>query len=154
LVRVQATIATATYFASDCSTVADLSCGDAAIVNSLSTIPNRFLGDYARGYAYSGPIEKTINEIPKVDLFICSETIEHLDDPDTVLRQIRQKTKYLVLSTPNGETSDSNPEHYWGWDNEEVAEMLSRAEFDPVIYQEVNFYEPQNIYNYQIWGAK
>ena len=153
IVRVQATIATARYFEKWSDTVADLSCGDETIINALD-ISTKYSGDYAPGYEYVGPIEKTIDEIPSVDLFICSETLEHLDDPDFVLRKIRQTTNFLVLSTPNGEDNDSNPEHYWGWNNEDVKAMLVQAGFEPVIYQELNFFEPQNIYNYQIWGCK
>lgn len=135
--------------------MADLSCGDATIAKSLNMEDDViYLGDYGLGYEFQGPLEKTINEIPDVDLYICSETIEHLDDPDLALRMIRDKTKYLVLSTPNGEDHDGNPEHYWGWNQDDVYDMLTSAGFEPVIYQELNFFEPHNIYNYQIWGCR
>jgi hypothetical protein len=151
-IRVNTTIATAKWF-EDANSVADLSCGDAAIVNALD-IETKFLGDYAPGYEYTGPLEETIEKIPDVDLYICSETIEHLDDPLAGLRQIRAKTKYLVLSTPNGEDNDDNPEHYWGWDDDGVRSMLLTAGFNPVVYQELNFTQPQYCYNYQIWGCE
>ena len=151
-IRVETTIATARWF-EDVSSVADLSCGDATIVNALD-VPTKILGDYAPGYEYTGPLEKNLDEIPNVDLYICSETLEHVDDPAAVLNKIRSKTRYLVLSTPNGEDNDDNPEHYWGWDNTDLRWLLTDAGFDPVVYQELNFYEPQFIYNYQIWGCK
>lgn len=131
-------------------TVSDLSCGDAAIANALTE--TAVLGDYAPGYTYQGPIERTIDEIPPVDLFICSETIEHLDDPDMVLRKIRAKARCLVLSTPEGETGDSNPEHYWGWTSPDVEEMLRAAGFTPVVHNVLGLRE--TVYDYQIWGCR
>ncbi len=151
-IRVETTIATARWF-EDAQSVADLSCGDATIVKALG-LPTQFLGDYAPGYEFTGPLEETINHIPDVDLYICSETLEHVDNPGLVLSKIRKKAKYLVLSTPNGEDNDANPEHYWGWDNAGIEYLLQNAGFEPVVYQELNFSEPQFIYNYQIWGCK
>lgn len=110
----------------ECTSVADLSCGDGWIVDLLD-LPETYKGDFAPGYEYTGPIEKTIDEIPDVDLFICSETIEHLDDPDAVLGKIANRAKRLVLSTPIGEADDSNPEHYWGWNVDDVKAMLHDA---------------------------
>jgi hypothetical protein len=149
--RVESTIALAKWF--NANSVADLSCGDGVIIDSLDAAI-KIKGDYAPGYEFTGPIEQTITQIPNVELFILSETLEHLDDPDAVLRQIRQKTKYLVLSTPNGETDTENPQHYWGWNNADVKEMLQEAGFKPVIYQSLEFFEDPYTYNYQIWGCK
>ena len=82
------------------------------------------------------PIEKTIDSIGlnTVDMWVCSETIEHLDDPDSVLAEIRNRTKWLLLSTPDGETAASNnPEHIWSWDAEMVVAMLSDAGFKTLV---------------------
>ena len=87
--RVQMTIAFATWF-KDVQTVADLSAGDAVIINSIPAT-TRYIGDFAPGYEFTGAIDETIDLIPKVDLFICSETIEHLDDPEATLAKIRAK---------------------------------------------------------------
>lgn len=131
--------------------VADLSCGDAAIAQTLavSGLYDLYLGDYASGYEFHGSIEETINEIPQVGLFVCCETLEHLDDPDAILRQIRLKADMLLLSTPNC-PQDENPEHYWAWDAEEVKTMLMSAGWHPVLYDEVI---PDEGYIYQIWGC-
>ena len=115
------------------NSIADLSAGDATIINSLEA-EKKYYGDYAPGYELTGKIDDTIKDIPDVDLFICSETLEHLNDPDTTLKAIRAKTKYLFISTPKGETGTNNVEHYWGWDDEGVKEMLINAGFDPVVY--------------------
>ena len=131
--------------------IADLSAGDATIIKSLES-DKKYIGDFAPGYEITGAIETTINEIPKVDLFICSETLEHLDNPDAVLAAIREKTNYLFVSTPNGESNTLNPEHYWGWDSEDMKEMLIKAGFEPQIFHLLKFENYD--YDYQMWVCK
>lgn len=151
-IRVNTTIATAKWF-EDADSVADLSCGDAAIVNALD-IDTKILGDYAAGYEYTGPLEDNLELIPDVDLYICSETLEHVDRPPDVLKQIRAKSRYLVLTTPDGEMTDENPEHYWGWDNYGIQQILTGAGWVPVVFQSLKFNDPQYIYDFQIWGCE
>jgi hypothetical protein len=131
--------------------IADLSAGDATIIKSLES-DKKYIGDFAPGYEITGAIETTINQIPKVDLFICSETLEHLDNPDAVLAAIREKTNYLFVSTPNGESNTLNPEHYWGWDSEDMKEMLIKAGFEPQIFHLLKFENYD--YDYQMWVCK
>lgn len=132
--------------------VADLSCGDAAIVHSLN-FDESHLGDFAPGWQYTGPIEKTIHQIPNVAMFVCSETIEHLDDPDEVLYQIGQKADSLIVSTPIGETADvGNVEHYWGWDTVDVVDMLENAGWDVVVSNVLEL--PGWTYDYQIHACR
>lgn len=132
---------------------ADLSCGNAAIAKALP-VQYRYLGDYAPGYAHQGPIEETIDEIPKVDMFICSETIEHLDDPRLVLEAIRKKSRSLLLSTPIDAWDDSNPEHLWAWSREDVENLLADAGWTPWMFMSVDSTVNDNAYNYGIWAAK
>src|SRR5690348_2978023 len=77
------------------TSVADLSCGSATIARAFDA-PVCILGDVAPGYDYTGPLEQTLEEIPHVQLYVCTETLEHLDDPDKVLKQIRAKADALV----------------------------------------------------------
>lgn len=127
---------------------ADLACGDGAILRGLP-VDNVILGDFAPGYEFTGPIEQTVELIPPVDVFVCCETLEHLDDPAAVLRQIRAKTRYLLLSTPVNAWDDDNPEHYWAWSSGGVAGLLLAAGFDTLSYQPV--FGP--VYQFGIWGA-
>ena len=150
--RVRSTIALAGWF-DNCQSVADLSCGDGTIIDALD-IPVKYKGDYAPGYDLCGSIDETIDLIPKVDLFILSETIEHLVDPDATLAKIRAKTRYLVLSTPNGEDNAGNVEHYWGWDDKEIRGMLHSAGFIPVVYSSLEFADAGYVYDYQLWGCQ
>jgi hypothetical protein len=159
-VRVDVTTAIAGHFLRAGGTVADLSCGDAAIARRLeaSHSARLILGDYAAGdgYDYHGPIEQTISKLrwKEADLFICSETLEHLDDPDAVLGQIRQKTDQLILTTPDGETDDANPEHVWGWDADGVRELLAAAQFTPLVHTTLDLRPAGFVYAFQIWACR
>lgn len=133
---------------------ADLSCGDATILKSLD-IEKTYLGDFAPGYEFQGPIEQTIDEIPHVELFVCSETLEHLDDPDLVLGKIREKTDTLFISTPISESlGSSNLEHYWSWAPEDIEQMVTEAGFEVVRYEALIFPQPEYVYDYQLWVVK
>lgn len=130
------------------NTVADLSAGDGAIINALP-YDNKILGDFYPAFKYCGKIEDTVEQIDPVDLFILSETLEHLDNPGDVLKQIRKKTKYLLLSTPQNNWDDENPEHYWAWDKEGVEELLKEADFEPIAFMSEKLW-----YIHQYWIAK
>ena len=151
IIRVQKSIELLKEY-STYNSIADLSAGDATIINSLDA-QQKYIGDYAPGYDLTGHIDDTLKDIPDVDLFICSETLEHLDDPDNTLKAIRAKTKYLFISTPKGENNNYNPEHYWGWDDEDVKEMLLNAGFDPVVYFLLELKKDYH-YDYQMWICK
>ncbi len=133
------------------TSVADLSCGDATIARSLGA-DTVVLGDYAPGYDHHGPIEVTIHRIPTVDLFVCSETLEHVDDPDLVLAAIRAKTKRLVLSTPVDCWGDANVEHYWAWSAEHVEGMLRTAGFDVDVFTRLDM-RRWSPYAFGIWAC-
>lgn len=151
--RVDATIALAKWLIGDAThAVADLSCGNGAILRAIPATV-RVFGDFAPGYEHTGPIEDTIRQIPGVDLFVCSETIEHLDDPDKVLKLIRQKTNALVLSTPVDAWDDGNEQHYWAWSREGVEEMLTAAGFKAATFMALDFRPMGLPYCFGIWGV-
>lgn len=133
-------------------TIADLSCGNGAIAEALALDDTILvLGDLAT----TGPIEEQLLELAHVDLFICSETLEHLDDPFTVLAEIRKRADRLLLSTPVRCWGDGNPEHLFAWDREGVEAMLSESGWDPVAYEECDgtVYSPAS-YIFGIWVAR
>lgn len=152
-IRVAVTVQIAHALTGAVDAVADLSCGDAAIVRTLRA-KRKYLGDYASGYEFTGPIEQTVWNIPHVDLFVCSETLEHVDDPGKVLAGIRMKSDALVLSTPVDAWGDTNPEHYWAWDRTEVEGMLVDAGFRIVIYNELDCRPGGGEYAFGIWGVR
>ncbi len=127
-------------------TVADLSMGDGAITKALTNVTIQ--------HARDGDIEHDVLEIDPVDLFICTETIEHLRAPWTVLEAIARKTKWLVLSTPLDESpEDGNWEHYWSFTEDDVATLLWQSGFRG---NRVLFLIKQEgwVYTYQLWTAE
>lgn len=131
---------------------ADLSCGDGAIVSALDVTGQTFLGDFAPGYPLTGHLEETLPQIPRVSMYICSETLEHLDDPDRMLKMIREKADLLVLSTPVDCWKDVNPEHYWAWSREAVEQMMQEAGWTPDVYMELDL-RMNGPYAFGIWGC-
>lgn len=133
--------------------VGDLSCGNGEIARSL--LGRRVvLGDFAPGYAITGPLEQTLPAMPAVDGYICSETLEHVDEPALVLRLVRAKTDTLILSTPLEAWDDINTEHYWAWDRAGVESVLASAGWLPEAFASVDsrvFGEP---YLYGIWVCR
>lgn len=128
--------------------VADLSCGDGAIVNR-STHPWDL--KVLRDLATTGlPVEEQINLLAPVDVFVCSETLEHVQDPDALLAAIRPKARGLLLTTPHGESDDTNPEHYWGWDSQDLDGMLAAAGWGE---RAMELFTPRapSPYVFQIW---
>jgi hypothetical protein len=127
--------------------IADLSCGDAAIARGVAAAFSDdelrlkvILGDYAHGYPLQGPISDTIRNmtVDVVDLFVCCETAEHVDNPDGLLATIRKHAKSLLFSTPIDNWNDENPEHLWSWAWNDVQNMLNAAGFFPTGYRELD----------------
>ena len=152
-VRVAVTAAFAAKVAGRVQRAADLSCGDGAILAAVDAA-ERFFGDLAPGWPITGPVEQTIEQIPPVDAFVCCETIEHLDNPDVVVKAIRGRARGLVLSTPVGAWHDRNPEHYWAWDRGAVEDMLTDSGFTAVAYCELDFPDVVGGYRFGLWWCR
>lgn len=161
--RVQHTIDVITLFAEGkhWHSAADLSCGDGAIIKGLyanGVIDFAVMGDLLPGFhvhpRFVGKMEETVlslqEEYPPFDLFVFSETIEHLEDPQGMLFHLRDVSRNLVLSTPINETRHhKNWEHYWSWDVQEMSDMLDTAGWTS---KEVNVLYG-DFYDFQIWTA-
>ncbi len=159
--RVRATVALASEYVDLQTQVADLSCGDGVIATTLQhagfsgpNLPEPILGDLAPGYQYTGPIEETIHQIPRVDFFVCCETLEHVKDPQLVLEKIRTKSSRLLLSTPEGEWTSHNREHVWGWDLDGIAKLLFLSGWKPEVRAVIDFRPRGDEYAYQVWICK
>ena len=137
------------------SSAADLSCGDGAILRGLD-LEDSLYGDLvaAPHVTWVGNLTDTVinGEGLLVDLYILSETLEHVEDPRALLGALRLKAAALVLSTPEGEEGDENLEHYWGWDREDIRLLLEETGWTPVISTLLNPQVPGG-YTYQIWGC-
>lgn len=129
---------------------ADLSCGNGDILRSLP-LNNHHYGDFAPGYTYKGPLHETLKQIPNVDIYVCSETLEHVENPGKTLKDIKSKSRSLVLTTPVDKWDDSLAEHYWAWDREGIEELLTDAKWKVVtfvMFDSTVFGEP---YKYGMW---
>lgn len=84
------------------------------------------------------------------DVVVLTETLEHLPDPDGILRTVRPRAKALVASSPamrQGQV-DPNPEHLWMFDESGYQEMLSDAGWEDVHHTVMRF---PTMYDFQIW---
>ena len=152
--RVEWTIRRLNHFITlnnDITRVVDLSCGDGAILDGLHTPLDKVYGDmiFTERLDVIGNIEDTVKLIDG-DLLICSETLEHLDDPDAVLRDAARNFKWIAITTPLGEKDDGNWEHYWGWDMLDLSEMLKTTQWSTRVMETL----PLTYYTYQFWIAR
>jgi hypothetical protein len=127
------------------NSVADMSAGGSHITPTIATRHDATmaLGDLWEGYGYKyfGPISHTVPLIDPVDLFVCTETLEHLKDPDEALHLIRQKTRLLLLSTPIWEEPELvSHGHLWTWRRDDIEVMLDEAGFTPIDFTEVSIF--------------
>lgn len=137
------------------SAAADLSAGDGFMLEA-STAQRKVFGDLVdsgSGTQLVGAVEDTIHQVD-VDLLVCAETIEHLDDPDGFLKVARSRVKGAVFSTPVGSWNDPTPGHYWAWSRQGVEEMFADAGFAPVTYLELSWTQPDLPHTFGIWGCK
>jgi len=161
--RVQRTIDVGAEFARaiKAERLIDLSCGDAAIPQGIAArVPLRrvTLGSLVHRTDVAldviGSIEDTLplhispGPCRAYDLAVCTETIEHLENPTEILRLYRQCADHLLLSTPDTENGIyNNDEHLWEWDQSGIAEMIHEAGWD---FGTCELLECKR-YTYQIW---
>lgn len=170
--RVKASADLIEKYRSRIRSAADLSCGDGALLNMISRhLTRAVLGDLngvpvSAAVSCRAPVLETVGgvllpdslaHLEPVDLFILSETLEHVDDPDELLLRIGDVARYLFVSTPVEEHEEAgNPEHYWSWGTGDVYDMLVDAGWEPL---ERQILVPQSTlsiphaYHYQLWLA-
>lgn len=157
--RVRWTIAEGVQLAKQLKAVSliDLSCGDGAVLRGIAAeLPEStlYFGDlvHAPHVQHVGPIEEALRlEGLCADLLVMTETLEHLADPDAVLRAARVRFRGLLVSTPIGEdATHDNIEHYWSWQMEDVLGMLTEAGWTPYRYARLDL----PWYDFQLWGCR
>lgn len=178
--RVTASVSLLARWATRFRTAADLSCGDAAILRSLAgqtDLREVWLGDLLGAPAEAvralerwgvethsvpaGPLPDSLHSLPQtegVDLFVLSETLEHVPDPERLLNEIAQWAAYLFLSTPVSEPVGSgNLEHYWGWDTATIHDLLMDNGWTPMEKQMLTPQSTRSLpdaYTFQLWVAR
>jgi len=136
--------------------VADIGCGEGFGLKNLADnkIGNNYIGlDFSKkalklakkinpefGYIH-GSIYKTPFKNNEFDLVICSEVLEHLDDPEAAIIELKRISKrYVLISVPYEpwfrimnfirgkylKTWGNHPEHINWWGKTSLRNLLSR----------------------------
>lgn len=155
--------------------VLDPACGDASLVLAASRIrpiSRATLVDIsapsiaAVAEAITAPWEARVGDAVEeleaaardgrhYDAVILTEFLEHVPDPDQILRLAKPVATWLVASSPlldDPHRDDDNPEHLWAFDNEGYHDMLMGAGWEPWVYQGLMLHGGH--YNFQVWACR
>lgn len=115
--------------------ITDLGCGDGGLLSLFKDIPSwgyDFQPSNAEGWEERGVTAQKLDFVAQPDkivwgqLVVVTEVLEHLDNPHGLLNLISHNTKYIVASSPHGETPDQHAEeHAWGWDMEGYQQIFN-----------------------------
>ena len=142
--------------------VVDLGCGVATklmklfhpICKYVAGVDQAEAIDYCRKTYTNGHFLEDDFEDPKVkhgpyDLVIVADVIEHLSNPDALVRYIKllsHKNSYIVISTPERDilrgkecTSSEKPEHVREWNSTEFKCYLQSKEFEIIKQMRIPF---------------
>jgi hypothetical protein len=137
--------------------IADMSAGDGRIPRSLAAYSGiePLLGEYTDkyGYPYVGTLQETVPQLPVVDLYVCTNTVEHLNYPDTDLRLIRQHCRNLLLACPIDE-QDAEGQHLWYFTRRGVEDMFEAAGFQRSAYCELDESPLWEHFKFGIWACR
>lgn len=156
-------------------TVCDPACGDATVVlqaHNLSPIEFALLGDISPDTIEKlvpadlpflskrqvGDVFDTLRGLPDAPLthaIVLTEILEHLDDPDALLRLAREKARWLVASSPIvPDGNDHTTQHKWAFDMDGYREMLVTAGWEPVVWFTANAEGHPYASGFQVWGCR
>lgn len=110
----------------DPASVVDLGCGDGGLLSLLSGFdawgydfqPSNVAGWVERGVTAELRDVFNTRDVPRWgEVAVLTEVLEHVDDPHGVVEWVARNTRWVVASSPVGETPDAHAdEHAWGWD--------------------------------------
>lgn len=133
--------------------IADMSAGDARVPRSLAEYSGiePLLGDYFAGYQFQGTLQETLPQIGVVELYVCTNTIEHLNDPDADVKLMREHCENMLLSCPIDEY-DAGGQHLWFYSREGVEDMFHEAGFSQQAYCELDENPVWEHFKFGIWA--
>lgn len=137
--------------------VVDLGCGDGGLLQLLQS-SRCGAGVIARGYDFQpsnaagwgerGVRAESLNfidnwsEVLHADVYVCTEVLEHLEDPHHLLRRVRARNAALVCSSPHDEHEGSiDASHNWAWDFPGYRALVDDADFDTVHHMTVDRFQ-------------
>lgn len=96
----------------------------------------------------------TIARSGKADVVVLTEILEHVEDPDSILRAARKVGGFLVASSPmmRDRQVDTNEEHLWQFDQDGYLEMLVQAGWQA--FNKTIIYLPAFQYDFGVWVAQ
>lgn len=98
---------------------------------------------------------KTIEDLEQTDCIVLTEILEHLEDPDSLLRLAREKARWLVASSPIvPDGNDHTDQHLWAFDMEGYREMLETAGWSPKVWFTANAADHPYAAGFQVWGCE
>jgi len=119
--------------------VVDLGCGDGGLLKLLNGMdcwgydftPANIVGAEERGVDAKLIDVFNTRDVPRWgDLAVMTEVLEHLADPHDVLEWVSENVRYVLVSSPWGESPDTgqgtDPCHIWAWDWTGYHELLSK----------------------------
>ena len=153
------------------ASVLDPACGDGSIVmlaDRIKPIDRVAFADVSKpncqalisrivGYGrsiWSEDIHDTLRRDEHFDVVVLTEVLEHLEDPDEVLRMARSRGDRLIASSPEMRAGqqDDNPEHLWQFDGEGYLQMLMDAGWQAIHKTHMGF--PWLQYDFQVWVCR
>lgn len=117
-------------------TVSDIGCGDGSFLARLAghaRIVSLWGYDAGRGNlrraetigVIAREADIVVDDLSYGDITTITEVLEHLVDPDAMLRRIT--SEYLIATSPSAESNDWHYEHHaWAWDRDGYVALVER----------------------------
>jgi len=97
-------------------------------------------------------LHETMMDERPFQVIVLTEILEHLEDPDLILRLAANKAQRILVSSPEMRAGqvDTNPEHLWMFDGEGYETMLNEAGWKVTQKTHLTF---RSEYDFQIYVA-
>jgi 2-polyprenyl-3-methyl-5-hydroxy-6-metoxy-1,4-benzoquinol methylase len=117
--------------------VVDLGCGDGGLLSLIGPLAECWGYDLMPANIAAARQERHVeawhkdfvnDSIRWADVAVCTEVLEHLEDPHKMVARIAGHARRVVASSPSEETADSHDEvHAWAWDPDGYRAMFESA---------------------------